>query len=264
MLLLPCSQCSMLSWLVDASNGQRRRRHRCPPCETKRREEKARRKQEARSTPEAKAKAAEYWAAYWERNAEALRQKRFEHYHSTKEAKRETMAAWGRAYRDRNKAAISARRAANYQENGAAREKNIARASAWYYKNKDAVLKKQAAYYEQNSHRIKERVREYERAHPEQTKMHGRIKANRRRARLLTSGTHYTRQDVERLLVLQRHKCAYCAASLKRGFHIDHRVPVAKGGDNSPQNIDLLCKRCNLTKSAKLPHEFAQKLGKLL
>jgi len=52
--------------------------------------------------------------------------------------------------------------------------------------------------------------------------------------------------------VWQRYggKCAECAAMDYLEF--DHIVPVSRGGSNSEQNVQLLCRRCNLQKSDKI------------
>jgi 5-methylcytosine-specific restriction endonuclease McrA len=44
--------------------------------------------------------------------------------------------------------------------------------------------------------------------------------------------------------------CVKCGA--KQKLHYDHILPVAKGGDNSAENIQILCQSCNLRKSDKL------------
>lgn len=44
--------------------------------------------------------------------------------------------------------------------------------------------------------------------------------------------------------------CAECGATDYLEF--DHIVPVAKGGSNSEQNVQLLCRRCNLRKSDRI------------
>lgn len=52
--------------------------------------------------------------------------------------------------------------------------------------------------------------------------------------------------------VWQRYggKCVECGAMEYLEF--DHIVPVAKGGSNSEQNVQLLCRRCNSQKSDKI------------
>ncbi len=45
---------------------------------------------------------------------------------------------------------------------------------------------------------------------------------------------------------------------------MDHVISLAAGGEHAPLNIQLLCKTCNLKKSAKHPVDFMQQMGKLL
>jgi hypothetical protein len=48
-------------------------------------------------------------------------------------------------------------------------------------------------------------------------------------------------------------KCAYCQGQIlyDESWHIDHIVPVAKGGTNELSNLTLSCVACNLKKGAK-------------
>lgn len=167
-------------------------------------------------------------------------------------------------YWARNREAIAERRKAQYAADERLREQNVSRARQWYEQNKDRQSAYSKARYAQNSDHIKRRVRAYEQANIERVKEWGRVKANKRRARLVEAGGQYTVDDIKRLMDLQRCKCANCGTSIKKKYHIDHRIPVAKGGSNHASNIELLCPSCNLRKSAKLPHEFAQENGRLL
>jgi 5-methylcytosine-specific restriction endonuclease McrA len=45
-------------------------------------------------------------------------------------------------------------------------------------------------------------------------------------------------------------KCVKCGS--KQNLEFDHIIPVSKGGATSVQNLQLLCKQCNLTKSNKI------------
>ena len=47
--------------------------------------------------------------------------------------------------------------------------------------------------------------------------------------------------------------CVLCGASAKQGvrLHVDHIIPIAKGGKSIPQNLRTLCERCNIGKSDK-------------
>lgn len=90
--------------------------------------------------------------------------------------------------------------------------------------------------------------------------------ANKRRAAKLKSGGHYTADDVARLIRMQKYKCAECNKSvrLQRTRHVDHIMPLSKGGSNDASNIQILCSTCNLMKGAMHPLDWAAKKGRLL
>lgn len=86
----------------------------------------------------------------------------------------------------------------------------------------------------------------------------------RKSAKRLAEG-EFTRQDINRLIAFQGNKCASCKESLDNsGYHVDHIQPLAKGGTNWPENLQILCPSCNLSKGAKDPYEWANELGRLL
>ena len=59
-------------------------------------------------------------------------------------------------------------------------------------------------------------------------------------------------------LILEKYarKCAYCGTDCIDTYHIDHKIPVSKGGDNSFDNLALSCPKCNLSKGSKTDIEF--------
>ena len=62
--------------------------------------------------------------------------------------------------------------------------------------------------------------------------------------------------DSMRYDILNRdnYTCVICGASARHGarLHIDHIIPIAKGGKSTPDNLQTLCERCNIGKSDKL------------
>jgi len=224
----------------------------------------AARKKEYRAKPETKAKDAASFKAYKEKHKDELRTKRIEKYQTMTPEQRERKRQLNREYWDRHNKAINARR--NSREwTPEAIENNRVWHSEWYKLNRDKILQQRAQYYQENRDRVIANVRSYERANPDKVRLLGRVKAHRRRIRLeAAGGDNYTRQDIERIYELQRGCCAACTKKLNGKYHIDHRIPVAKGGNNTKENIDLLCPPCNHRKSAKLPHVFAQENGRLI
>lgn len=67
------------------------------------------------------------------------------------------------------------------------------------------------------------------------------------------------------LLKQQRGRCAYCREKLDpTTMHVDHVIPLSKGGEDKPSNMQATCGSCNLSKSAKHPADFARECGMLI
>lgn len=90
----------------------------------------------------------------------------------------------------------------------------------------------------------------------------------RRRARKSGAEGMHTAADVRFIFDAQRGLCASCAEKLlksgKNRYHLDHIIPLARGGSNSKENLQCLCPGCNLRKSSKDPIDWARENGKLL
>jgi 5-methylcytosine-specific restriction endonuclease McrA len=69
---------------------------------------------------------------------------------------------------------------------------------------------------------------------------------------------------VQALFKAQDGKCAYCKIDVSENYHVDHIMPLARGGMNTRNNIQLCCPACNWSKADRDPVEFAQSLGMLV
>jgi 5-methylcytosine-specific restriction endonuclease McrA len=70
--------------------------------------------------------------------------------------------------------------------------------------------------------------------------------------------------DIREIIEAQRGKCAYCRKDVRKKYHVDHIVPISKGGTSNRSNLQILCPWCNRSKKARDPIEFAQSLGMML
>jgi RNA polymerase-binding transcription factor DksA len=60
----------------------------------------------------------------------------------------------------------------------------------------------------------------------------------------------------QRLFEAQFGLCVCCGKPLGDDYHLDHIMPLALGGTNTDDNVQLLLAKCNLRKSAKHPEEW--------
>ena len=124
------------------------------------------------------------------------------------------------------------------------------------HKRRAAVAKWRASNIEQ--------AREYGRRYLARNHEKHRIKQQNRRALKTMNGGVLSKDISQRLLKLQRGKCACCGLPLGNDYHLDHILPLALGGSNTDDNIQLLRSLCNMQKSAKHPVDFMQQRGFLL
>ena len=140
------------------------------------------------------------------------------------------------------------------------RQKVLARCKKYVRENREKFNAYQAKYVEKNRAHLRSLTRKNYHSNLPLTK----AKAHKRRAlrRDKTSG-HFTAEDINKLLVLQKCKCITCLKYLDK-YEIDHIMPLSKGGTNAKENIQLLCKGCNRRKSSRLPEVWAAMNGLLI
>lgn len=78
-----------------------------------------------------------------------------------------------------------------------------------------------------------------------------RARNAKKRARYYNAKGEFSKWTIENLYVKQRGKCTICKEYLFGKFEVDHIKPLVKGGTNKPENLQLLCQKCNRTKGAK-------------
>ena len=99
-----------------------------------------------------------------------------------------------------------------------------------------------------------ERQRQRERRRESRRCQLARVRAWRKGVK----GKYYP-ADVARLKKKQKGLCAICDRPLIL-FHVDHKVPMSRGGENLPRNLQLLCPECNQAKGTLTDEEYRETL----
>lgn len=139
-------------------------------------------------------------------------------------------------------------------------ERNRANKARDYLKHKKKYLEIHRRYRETHKEQIRNAKKLNVAANPEK---YSAYKRNRKARKRNAAGSHRA-EDIIGILRSQNGKCAYCKTKLGKSYHVDHIIPLISGGTNWPNNLQILCRRCNQTKSAKDPIDFMQERGFLL
>lgn len=151
-------------------------------------------------------------------------------------------------------------RAAYYRAHAAA---NVAKSKTWKLANPERRKQLAAEYRERHRLELRARSVAYRETHTTPL-LDKRVRENNRRSRKAKAGGAFTPQDVERLFSLQRGRCAYCRKPLRRGYQVDHIMPIRLNGHSNPSNLQLLCAPCNWSKQGKHPIDFVRGRGLLV
>jgi len=163
--------------------------------------------------------------------------------------RREQIAAYNADYR----AAHRGEKTAYMAEYRAAHREEIAAYKATYYA---AHREDSVAYRAAHREELAAYKAEWCRANLDKR----RAAWHRYRARKLGNGGTHTTDDIKRQGEVQRWLCWWCLTPCEDKYHVDHIVPLAKGGHNDPSNLVISCPTCNLSKHDKLPGEWAGRL----
>ena len=132
----------------------------------------------------------------------------------------------------------------------------------YYEKNKGKIVENyRMKYREDEEFREKERKRviRYKHINPEKAMEWGN-----KRQKIMAENSTGTVTRVEICKLFARFKtCPYCGKKIRSGdAHIDHLVPLSKGGLHTISNLVVCCSSCNLKKSAKDLNEWEQEIKK--
>ena len=130
-------------------------------------------------------------------------------------------------------------------------------------KNKEYILKMNRAYVASNRQKVAEQKKQWKIDNPEKNLHHNRKAERARRARLKNSITiPYTESQV---ISTYGTNCNICGLAIdfnatrqvgkkgwQMGLHIDHLIPIARGGADTLENVRPTHGLCNLRKCANV------------
>jgi len=166
--------------------------------------------------------AKEYRRKYYRENKEKLLAQNREWV----KANPEKSKAYYRAYRERNL------------------DKRNADSRKWNQDNLDRRKENGRKHYQKN----KDRISETHRKHHQNNKEAATARGLKRKARMNGNGGKLSASDIKALYAAYP-KCLACGAT--ENLSLDHVVPIARGGLNSIENIQVLCRSCNSSKRTK-------------
>lgn len=114
---------------------------------------------------------------------------------------------------------------------------------------------RQATWVQRNRERVRKTKAEWVRSNPEVCSANW----HRRKARKLGAEGFHTVEDIKALYESQKGLCAYCSEPVGEEYHVDHVIPLSRGGGNGPDNLAIACPTCNRSKGAKLLSEWTNR-----
>ena len=119
---------------------------------------------------------------------------------------------------------------------------------------------------EKNPEREREYARRWRKNNPEQSREKSRkwrknnleksmASDQRRRARKSNAVGTSSAEQIKARFQYHENRCYYCGDN-ESGLHIEHRIPLSRGGSNWPANLVPACPSCNLSKNTKTEKEF--------
>lgn len=131
------------------------------------------------------------------------------------------------------------------------------------------------SHYADNAGRILSRQREYTRSHTQEinARTMAWVKRNPLKRKAISRQYKARRRSQEDAGISggmlaawtreQPKTCFYCGAACPDSFHVDHFVPLAKGGAHVLTNLRIACPTCNLRKNAKMPNIWIEEIDRV-
>lgn len=155
-------------------------------------------------------------------------------------------------YREENRDSILDRKRQYYLENT---DKCKGKSQEWYKNNRDRAIAMNKMWHEKNKDRAKELNKKWVANNLDKRRLVSALSDSKRRAKIKDGCVSIDIKDT--LLNSQNGLCKICGVNLADvKIHIDHIMPLSKGGKHDDANLQLLCSSCNLKKSSKTDYHI--------
>lgn len=170
------------------------------------------------------------------------------------ECKRAANRAYMKAWRNKNVEVARARDRARYADpEGRRREASKLASQRWRDAHPERSRQVSLASKWRRIESVRAYTRGYQKAHLSE---YAQAQQRRRARKLGTAVEPITTEQLTKLLEAQRNCCQYCDSSLSSEKHLEHRVPLARGGHHVLANLCWSCPTCNRKKGTKTAAEF--------
>lgn len=149
-------------------------------------------------------------------------------------------------------------RHADYRQRN--REKRRISRRNWYVRNMEHAKAYARQYHQEHIEERRAYARNYYRSHYEERIAYAKSYNAGRRALEAAQGKGYTAAEVRLQHRSQHGKCWHCGKLVGRRYHVDHLIPLRKGGKHDASNIVIACPLCNLSKKDKLCYQWNGRL----
>lgn len=147
---------------------------------------------------------------------------------------------------------------AHYREKN--REKAKRYAAEYRDLHRDKIIRAMARYYEKNKASFLRYMHNYYREH----KAEFESRNAKRRALQKGACADLSAEQVGAVKEIYRRakkdenvRCYLCGKRIPLGHrHVDHIIPLSRGGAHVAQNLAIACDKCNLRKGTRLPEEI--------
>jgi len=144
------------------------------------------------------------------------------------------------------------------------REQARQRRKVWAKTNREKFNEYMREWSKENREKKRQTDTRWRINNPEKAAQRNRISSRNHRAAKRQAQGFHTNKDIARIMEDQHWRCAYCRRLIRKNHHVDHIIPLSKGGSNWPKNLQLTCEACNFKKNANDPIDFAKRIGLLL